>query len=128
MNRAILFVPFIALAACATPQERCISQVSANARTIDALIAETRVNIARGYGIAEHEEVDVINKRCERKLESGETIRFPCDEVVTHTVRTPVAIDLNAEEAKLQSLLERRAAIDENLQANIQQCIAANPE
>lgn len=128
MYRTLLLIPFVALAACATPQERCIGQVSANARTIDALIAQTQGNIARGYAIEEHEEIAVINRTCERTLESGEVIKFPCDETVTRTVSEPVAIDLNAEQAKLQSLLDRRNEMDAALQANIAQCIAANPE
>ena len=43
-------------------------------------------------------------------------------------VKVPVAIDLNAEKAKLASLEERQRALRANADAVRQQCIAANPE
>lgn len=43
-------------------------------------------------------------------------------------VKVPVAIDLNAEKAKLASLEERHRALRANADTLRQQCIAANPE
>ncbi|NVK06279.1 MAG: hypothetical protein HWD81_01945, partial [Marivivens sp.] len=110
------------------PRERCINEVTSNQRTLNALIAETQANIDRGYALAERSEVVTIDRTCTQTLESGEQVRFPCDEVMTREYKVPVAIDLNAEQAKLQSLLQRREAMASTVQDGINQCVAIHPE
>lgn len=44
-----------ALAACGTPQERCIASATRDLQVVNDLIAETEGNIARGYGYEKYE-------------------------------------------------------------------------
>ena len=128
MRAALILLPLVALAACGTPRERCINEVTSNQRTLNALIAETQANIDRGYALAERSDVVTIDRTCTQTLESGEQFRFPCDEVMTREYKVPVAIDLNAEQAKLQSLLQRREAMASTVKDGINQCVAIHPE
>ena len=127
MHRAALLVPLL-LAACATPREACVSRVSREVRVMDALIAETRANLARGFAVAEEQEVRTVREVCEGRNADGTTFRFGCDRTETVDVRRPVAIDLDAERAKLASLEERQRQNRLNQQAAVAQCVAANPE
>ena len=47
--KTLLLVSALALAACQTPREACVSEASQELRTVEALIAETRGNLSRGY-------------------------------------------------------------------------------
>ena len=127
MHRALLLLP-LALAACATPREQCINQVSQDLRTVTSLIAVTEGNLQRGYAIANVEETQRIRTTCTGTNEDGSTFRFPCEETATIDREVPVAIDLNAEQAKLNSLRERQAALQSPTNAAIQQCVAIHPE
>jgi len=125
---AIALPAILALTACATPRESCIAAANRDGRVVNALIAETRGNIARGFAVAERQEIRVKTTTCEAEGDDGVVLTFECEETDTVTVREPVAIDLNAERAKLASLEERQRQNAINAQAAIQQCIAANPE
>ena len=57
MRPALMILPFLALAACATPREQCIGQATRDLRVLNSLIAETQGNLARGYAIEEQQEV-----------------------------------------------------------------------
>ena len=57
MRPALFLVLPLVLAACATPRESCLSSVGQQGRVIDALISQTRGNVARGYAIEEREEL-----------------------------------------------------------------------
>lgn len=127
MRRAIVLLPLI-LAACATPREQCINDVTRELRVLSSLVAETQQNIARGYAVEEVQEVRVIRTSCTGTNEDGSTFTFPCEETQTIERDVPVAIDLNAERAKLDSLLERQSQLQRSTDAAIQQCIAAYPE
>lgn len=129
MRATFLLLPLLALlAACATPRERCVNSASAELRTLDRLIAETRGNLERGYALQEVQEVRVIRTTCTGKNEDGTTFTFPCEETDTFTRDVPVAIDLTAEQAKLDSLLARRVEEANRVALLIDQCIATYPE
>ena len=53
---ALLALPLV-LAACGTPQERCISQNTSEFRTVSRLLAEVEGNLARGYAWEERQVV-----------------------------------------------------------------------
>ena len=127
MRRALLLLPLL-VAACATPREQCINDVSRDLRTLNSLIAVTQGNLQRGYAIAETTETQRIRTTCTGTNEDGSTFTFPCEETRDIEREVPVAIDLNAEQAKLESLLERRAALQGPTNAAIQQCVAIHPE
>lgn len=127
MKRLLLLIP-LGLAACASPQERCISQAQRNLNVVNNLITVTRGNIERGYAIEERQEVRTVNRVCSDELDSGEVVRVRCQQVITEDVNVPVAIDLNAETAKLESLIERRDALQASVGSAIAQCQAQYPE
>lgn len=125
--RATLLIFPVLLTACATPREACIADVTQEVRILDSLIAETRGNLSRGFAIEEREEIRTRNTFCTGRNEDGSTFRFRCEETDTVTRRTPVAIDLNAERAKLASLEERQQQNRINAQSGIAQCEARFP-
>ena len=124
----LLSVPALALTACATPREACISSAQRELRIIDRLVAETQANIARGYAVEERTEVVTVRGTCIGTNDDGSSFTFSCPETETRTRTEPVAIDLAAERAKLDSLLERQAAQRSATEAAIQQCLVLNPE
>jgi hypothetical protein len=118
----------LGLAACATPQERCIGGANRDLRVINGLITETRGNIARGFAIAEVQDIVSVTKTCTGETSEGVEFTFDCQKPETVTRREPVAIDLNAEKAKLASLEERQLQLQSNQAAVIAQCRAQFPE
>jgi hypothetical protein len=118
----------VLLTACATPREACISAANREGRVVDRLVTETRANINRGFALAERQDVRVVDATCEGESEDGTKFRFECEETRTITVQEPVAIDLDAERAKLASLLARQRENRAAAQSAVQQCIAAHPE
>ena len=125
---ALILIPILALSACSTPRERCISAANRSVSTLDALIAETRGNINRGFALAEVQDVRVLRSTCEGTNEDGSTFRFPCEETETFTRQEPVTINIAEERVKLEQLEERRRQAGAAVQARIQQCIAVHPE
>ncbi len=121
MRRALLLIPLF-LAACETPREACISGANRELRTINALIDETRGNLARGYAIGVRQEVRTISETCRTESPEGIITTFPCDRTEIVDVSEPVAVDLNAERAKLESLLQRQFQMQSQSQAVIAQC------
>lgn len=126
MKRLFLVLPL--LAACATPREACISQASQQLMTIDALVIETQDNIARGYALATQQQFVPVQKSCTVMDSNSQPIVVPCNEVEVNEVQVPVAIDLNAERAKLASLLERQRQMRGAVDAAVANCIATHPE
>lgn len=128
MKKTLLLIPLAVLAACATPREQCIAGANRPVATLDGLIAETRGNINRGYGLVEVQDVRVLRTSCEGTHADGSTFRFPCEETETYTRREPVALDIAEERRKLAQLEQRRAETARIAQTQIQQCIAVHPE
>jgi hypothetical protein len=128
MRPALFILPLVLLAACATPREQCISQATKDARIQSSLINEVRANIARGYALEQQQELRTVRRTCVGRNEDGTTFTFRCEETDTVTVNVPVAIDLDAERAKLASLEERFAETQAAANQAVAQCIALNPE
>ncbi|MCK0121093.1 MAG: hypothetical protein ABJO29_01365 [Yoonia sp.] len=126
--RAALFIVPLLLTACATPREACLDEVNREVRVLDALIAETRANLSRGFAVEERQDVRTRRANCVGKNEDGTKFSFRCDKTETRTRTVPIAIDLNAERAKLTSLEQRQMQNISNAQAGIAQCIARFPE
>ncbi|MEJ8561361.1 hypothetical protein QTO30_09125 [Yoonia sp. GPGPB17] len=128
MRPALIVLPLVLVAACATPREQCISNVTRDTKVLSNLINEVRGNLARGYALDRQQQVRTIPKTCRGEDADGNTFRFRCDETRTDTIVTPVAIDLNAERAKLASLEERFAQSQAASNQAVAQCIAVHPE
>ena len=116
------------LAACATPQQSCVSSASRELNVINRLVQETRGNVLRGFAIEEREETVVNQTTCEGETSEGVTFEFECEETEIETSRVPVAIDLAAEQAKLSSLEQRQQSLRASVDAAIAQCRAQFPE
>jgi hypothetical protein len=126
-------VPFallaaLALGACETPRESCLSSASRDLSVVESLIRQTQGNLNRGYAIEVDQVVDVDRRFCRVEREDGDIDLVPCDRTEVENVRRPVAVDLNAEQAKLDSLLERRATLLSQTAARQQACLATYPE
>ncbi|MFT7106320.1 MAG: outer membrane murein-binding lipoprotein Lpp [Yoonia sp.] len=124
MRTAFLMLPLIALAACATPREQCINDVTRDTRVLNALINQTRGNISRGYALEQRQDVRTVRGTCRGRNEDGTTFLFSCEETNTINTTVPAAIDLNAEQAKLASLQERLAQSQLAANQAVAQCIA----
>ena len=124
-----LAAPFLlALIACATPQQRCITKAAPDLPVLNRLIAESEGNLARGYAFADVEvEMDVW-KLCRVDLTPSEVGQTMCLETETTTTREAVAIDLTAEAAKLASMRARRDDIEAKAQPAFAQCQAEFPK
>lgn len=128
MKKSLLLLPLLALAACSTPREQCISGANRPVATLDQLIVETQGNVDRGFALVEVQDVRVLRKTCEGTNDDGSTFRFPCEETETFTRREPVSINVAEERIKLSQLQDRRANAVRTAQAQVQQCIAVHPE
>ncbi len=124
-----LFI-FLPLAACGTPQEQCISAATRDMGVVDRLIKDVESNLARGYAF---ETVTTYSPEwldCTPRATDANPTPEPklCFEDVPETTRQAVAIDLNAEAAKLKSLRQKR---DQQAKASVgavAQCRANFPE
>lgn len=120
-----IFAPIalcIALAACADPRARCEAEATRDLRTIDALIAETEGNIARGFAITRETDVRTNLEVCF----AGDLVQL-CSVNEPIVRDRPVAIDRAEERRKLASLRERRAELQAPTRAALAQCAAQFP-
>lgn len=128
MRQFIFALPLLALAACETPREACINDVARELRTVNALIAQTRGNLDRGFALERRQETREVRSTCRGVTESGESVRVRCDETRVRNVNVPVTIDLAQERVKLQQLQSRQANLQRQTQQSIAQCQALYPE
>lgn len=131
MRRSLPLV-LLLLAACGTPQERCIQSQTRDLRTVDRLITETRRNIDRGYATEEYTISVPDWEPCPGQISvrpngTPRPVQM-CLEDHEETRTRPVAIDLNVESAKLQSLLAKREQLAQEANPRIAQCRELHPE
>ncbi|MDE0590459.1 hypothetical protein OU789_11025 [Halocynthiibacter sp. C4] len=125
MKPFIALSALLALSACATQQQRCISSVTANQRNIAQLIAVTEANINRGYGVNVQRVPYTVYGRC---YDSYSIRSYSCPETYYRTVTTPVTVDLDAEKRKLAQLKQRLPEEQKRAKAGVDQCLALYPE
>lgn len=120
------------VAACGTPQERCISRNSAELYTISNLLAEVEGNLARGYAWEERVVTRSRFTTCNRVVRDREgnrrIISTGCWRDVADTQRFRKAIDPAAETRKAEALRERQAVLIRQQPAIIAACEQAYPE
>ena len=129
--RPILIAPaLLALASCGTPQQECIRMVTRDLIVVDQLIAKTQGNLDRGYAFEDR----VITMPAFVDCTPDATKANPrpraatCFEDVSHTVTQPVAIDLSAEQVKLNGLQAKRAQLAKASGPAVADCQARYPE
>ncbi len=132
MRRIVLSSLCLLLAACGTPQEQCINRETRDLRVVNRLISETEGNLARGYAFEEYTVYETEYVRCGYDPDDGDpaTPRRPrlCLDRVPEIERRPVAIDLAAEQRKLDSLLAKRRDLEGQAAQVVAACRAAYPE
>ncbi|MCF2871097.1 hypothetical protein L0664_08465 [Octadecabacter sp. G9-8] len=128
MKIILITLPLLALAACSTPREQCISTANSQLRTLDRLVNVTRGNVQRGFALTSVQDVRVVQSTCQGRNEDGTEFRFDCEETQTRTRQEPVTIDIAEERRKLAQLEERRDQAARDAVEQTQQCIAMHPE
>ncbi|MDC1231126.1 hypothetical protein N8140_00250 [Octadecabacter sp.] len=128
MKKTLILLPLLAIAACSTPREQCISNANGQLRTLNRLIDVASGNVQRGFALAEVQDVRVLRTTCQGTNEDGSTFRFPCEETETFTRREPVSINIVEERVKLAQLQDQRDSAARDVAARTQQCIAIHPE
>lgn len=130
MRRILFLAPLALLAACGTPQERCIQRETRDLRILDRLITETRTNIGRGYAVEEYTVSVTDWELCPAGIDAaGNPLPARmCLEERDVTRTRPVAIDLGAETAKLESMLAKRDQLAREAEGSIALCRTQHPE
>ena len=128
IKKTLILLPLLAIAACSTPREQCISNANGQLRTLDRLIDVASGNVQRGFALAEVQDVRVLRTTCQGTNEDGSTFRFPCEETETFTRREPVSINIVEERVKLAQLQDQRDSAARDVAARTQQCIAIHLE
>lgn len=129
--RCVGFASLLGLAACGTPQQQCISANTHELRTLERLIAQTEGNLARGYALDDFTTTRVFWVPCAAPTPAPGTPAQPaqsCLEEIERTETRPVAINLDAERAKLASMQKKRAQLARAAQPVIAACKAQYPQ
>lgn len=120
----------IPLVACSTPREQCEYNATKDLNVVSQLIVETRQNIERGYAL----EVEVRSRPyftwCvgDTLDSNGNVMMSWCNRTETYETEKPVAVDIEAEKAKLQSLLKKRQSLKVSTRDALAQCAVTYPE
>jgi hypothetical protein len=124
------------LAACGTPQERCIRGVTQDLRVVNGLVAETQANLARGYRL---EDVTIFRPTWEY-CDATFVVTLPdgrqvlqnsgrmCMDEVAETVQRPRAIDPAEERRKLDALLAQQQVLSRRAEPAVAECRVLYPE
>lgn len=128
--RRLALTALLLLTACGTPQEQCISGVTRDQRVVERLIRETEGNLARGYALRSVTvyETEWVDCSFGSSLNPRERTYRRCVDRFPITTRVPVAINLDAEAQKLESLQRKRAALARGAEPGIRACRAEYPE
>ncbi len=130
LRSAAPFFALAALAACATPQDRCINAATRDMGIVDQLIAETEGNLQRGYALQPETVYHTEFQDCTPTA----TAQYPnpaprmCPVEVPSTTNRAVAVDLSLEKAKLSSLRAKRDQQGKRAHSAIAECRARYPE
>lgn len=131
--RYILISGLLVLAACGTPQERCVNRSTQETRSMQSLLSEVEGNLARGYAWESYQIPVTRWDICgyDRITRPNGTVvsrpvRCLVDDVETYQRR--VAIDPASETRKRDALLERIRGAKPQMEANIAACRATYPE
>jgi hypothetical protein len=138
MRRAVLALPLLMLAACATPRERCIADASHDLTVVDHLIAQLERDIARGYGTRQTQVIVPMWRPCfpprvvhgrhrgrDHPHYAGPNM---CWQDTVQTTTTPVAIDLAQAKKTLAELKKKQVELNRQAGPAIAQCQALYPK
>lgn len=115
----------LALAGCAAKPAACTSTAARDLRTLDMLIAESRENLARGYAVGSSTgRGNTSINFCMGNSTGNVGLSF-CSGGNPTRRTGPVAIDLDEERAKLESMLQQRSALASRAAADAAACTSA---
>ncbi|SIS87366.1 hypothetical protein [Paracoccus saliphilus] len=133
-NSALFLIATLPLlvAACGTPQERCISKHTREYRNVSRLLTEVEGNLQRGYAWEERQVVRDRLTQCRdvrRDKDGNVHVTYtPCWRDYVDTERYRVPIDPAAEARKRDGLAERKAGLAAQAEAYVEACRKAFPE
>lgn len=120
--RALALIIFaLTLTAC-SQRDQCERRATTDLRVLTSLIAETQANLTRGYGLQEIERPVERRYTCKVRQPDGTMLTQICTGIDMRTERKPVAIDLDAEAAKLRSLKARQIQMKDQAAEALAQC------
>ncbi|WP_127901868.1 hypothetical protein [Solirhodobacter olei] len=137
MRRLALLLPVLALAACATPRERCIADATHDLTVVNQLIAQLEGDLDRGYALKEHQTIVPLWRPCFPPPRRGfhgrdgwhdEPGPTMCWQDTVQTTTHPVAIDLAQTKRTLAGLKAKRAELNRRAGPAIAACQATYPE
>lgn len=125
MHKILPFVTIaLVLAACTTPQERCISGALSEQRSLSNQIRIIETNVSRGYAIHSQTVPYTYIDTCF----DNANMPYSCQKNGSRVQETPVAINTVEERRKLAPLRQRLAAVQARTNASVAQCRAQFPE
>lgn len=131
-NLTLALSACLAVAACGTPQEQCISRNTHEYRVVSGLLADVEANLSRGYAWQEREITRTEWRSCPVAVRTREGERRwsdrPCLRDVTDIERYRVAIDPATEQRKADNLRARLKALSGPAQSAVRACRTAYPE
>ena len=111
----------VALGACASPRERCVSNALEEVRDVEQRIAVAEGNIARGYAIHVSEEPRASVGFCSGNRH-GRVGVSTCIGTDNGPREQAVAIDVGEERRKVERLRSRLTEVQIALQSRVDQC------
>jgi hypothetical protein len=119
-----------ALAACATPQERCISEATRDIKVVDHLIARDRATLDRGYALAVETWVHPRLQFCQGLVSFDGYVGIgtsTCIEPRSESRVVAEAVDLDVVARRLASLERKRVELADRTETGIASCRATYP-
>ncbi|MGR3573064.1 hypothetical protein [Brevirhabdus sp.] len=101
-----LLAGLLGLAACATPQERCVAVATKDLRVVQSLIAQSERDLERGYALRTETRVTPSVGFC-----TGNNGARACLGSRLGETQRPVALDLSTERRKLRELRAKEAEL-----------------
>ncbi|MEM9434274.1 MAG: hypothetical protein AAGA12_10155 [Pseudomonadota bacterium] len=120
MKPALFILPVFA-AACVDAGQDCHAKAVRDLSIIRALIAETEATVARGYAIRTETSSVVYSDFCLGTALETSDFAF-CNRTAPVTKKRPVAIDLSAEQGKLEDLKVKEADLARKAAIELQTC------
>jgi len=129
MFKLMTLAPLLLLAACVDPRQACLNDASRDLRIVRDLIDDTEANLERGYAIRSETRIVQYTEFCFHHGKGKEHRHFRfCNRSQPVTSRTPVAVDLDEEQRKLDALKRKELELQGQTKAAVQSCEKTNPE
>ena len=112
------------LAACATPQEKCVSGAKRDYNMLQTRVNKVQTDIARGYAVHKTREPFTVMGTCK----NSEGKYYSCPRTDYRVVEKPVSLDISQERIKLADLEERASVAYDRMMAQVSQCRSIYPE